>query len=215
MRASSSPIAADSYRNNYSKLPNMPYASPSLHSDCRWPDADGHGNSNLNTFTPAASPGRSPPLEESHKFNGSYRYASTVTITEPLPTTNGSSASRITSPAPEEKLSSVYNLLHSNHTSDPTVTVSLTGHELTISQLQSIMKAGTRVHIDSIAKRRVQASVEALQAHLKAEHCIYGVNTGFGASADSRTKHPDILQAALLQMQHIGIIPCEFLPRRA
>jgi len=137
--------------------------------------------------------------------------ASSATAAE-SPVTNRSPASRITSPAPEEKLSSVYNLLHSNHTSDPTVTVNLTGHDLTISQLQSIMMAGTRVHIDSIAKRQVQASVEALQAHLKADHCIYGVNTGFGASADSRTKHPDILQAALLQMQHIGIIPCELAP---
>ncbi|KAI5841624.1 phenylalanine ammonia-lyase [Tricharina praecox] len=69
------------------------------------------------------------------------------------------------------------------------------------------MKAGTQVHIDTIAKRQVQASVEALQAHLKADHCIYGVNTGFGASADSRTNRPDTLQAALLQMQHIGIMP--------
>jgi phenylalanine ammonia-lyase len=72
------------------------------------------------------------------------------------------------------------------------------------------MKKGTRVEINSSAKRSVQASVDALAAHLKAEHCIYGVNTGFGASADSRTNKPDILQAALLQMQHIGILPCKF-----
>jgi len=114
-------------------------------------------------------------------------------------------------PRPDEKLSKVYNLLQNNHTSDPSVTINMTGHDLTISQLQTIMKAGTRVHIDATAKRQVQASVEALQAHLKADHCIYGVNTGFGASADSRTKHPDILQAALLQMQHIGIIPCKLM----
>jgi phenylalanine ammonia-lyase len=104
----------------------------------------------------------------------------------------------------------VYGLLQSNHAADPHSTIILTGHDLTISQLQVIMKAGTQIDICSSAKKCVQASCDALQAHLKADHCIYGVNTGFGASADSRTKHPDILQAALLQMQHIGILPSKF-----
>jgi len=66
-------MTANSYRSTYSKIPNMLYASPSLRSDCQWPGADGRGNSNPNTITPAASPGRSPPLEDSHKYNGSYR----------------------------------------------------------------------------------------------------------------------------------------------
>lgn len=98
----------------------------------------------------------------------------------------------------------------SNHAIDATATVMLTGQNLTISELQSIMKNGSRVQISSTAQSAVQASVDALQAHLKAEHCIYGVNTGFGASADSRTNKPDVLQAALLQMQHIGILPCVY-----
>lgn len=93
-------------------------------------------------------------------------------------------------------------------------TIQLTGQDLTISQLRAVMRHGARVDINSCpaAKRAVQASVDALQAHLKAGHCIYGVNTGFGASADSRTNQPDVLQAALLQMQHIGVMPCTFSP---
>jgi histidine ammonia-lyase len=113
------------------------------------------------------------------------------------------------SPAPTlSNKSGVFTLLTSNHVIDPTATVMLTGQNLTISELQTIMKNGSRVQISSAARSAVQASVDALQAHLKAEHCIYGVNTGFGASADSRTNKPDVLQAALLQMQHIGILPC-------
>ena len=117
--------------------------------------------------------------------------------------------------------SSVFRLLADNTAFDdehaasaaPT-TIQLTGQDLTISQLRAVMRHGARVDINSCpaAKRAVQASVDALQAHLKAGHCIYGVNTGFGASADSRTNQPDVLQAALLQMQHIGVIPSTSSP---
>ncbi|KAI5809245.1 L-Aspartase-like protein [Pyronema omphalodes] len=118
------------------------------------------------------------------------------------------STSRRSSPAPRlANKSGVFTLLTSNHVIDPTTTVVLTGQDLTISELQTIMKNGSRVQISSVARSAVQASVDALHAHLKADHCIYGVNTGFGASADSRTNKPDVLQAALLQMQHIGILP--------
>lgn len=135
------------------------------------------------TFTPAASPGRSP-MEDHLKYH-----------------------SHRSTPSPEDGFSKVYTLLQSNHAADPDSLITLTGHDLTISQLQVIMKAGAKIEISTTARRSVQQSVDALAQHLKADHCIYGVNTGFGASADSRTKHPDILQAALLQMQHIGILP--------
>lgn len=36
---------------------------------------------------------------------------------------------------------------------------------------------------------------------------VYGVSTGFGGSADTRTDQPLILGHALLQMQHSGVLP--------
>ncbi|KAL4733719.1 L-Aspartase-like protein [Aspergillus similis] len=52
----------------------------------------------------------------------------------------------------------------------------------------------------------INRSVEALHKLLSEGHDIYGVNTGFGGSADSRTNHYKSLQRALLQLLHSGIL---------
>lgn len=41
---------------------------------------------------------------------------------------------------------------------------------------------------------------------------IYGVSTGFGGSADTRTDEPILLGNALLQHQHSGILPSSTNP---
>ncbi|PYH96923.1 phenylalanine ammonia-lyase, partial [Aspergillus ellipticus CBS 707.79] len=55
--------------------------------------------------------------------------------------------------------------------------------------------------LDSIAD-----SVRVLMEHLDGGFCVYGVNTGFGGSADSRTDRATSLQAALLQLTQAGIL---------
>ncbi|PWY69112.1 phenylalanine ammonia-lyase [Aspergillus heteromorphus CBS 117.55] len=49
-------------------------------------------------------------------------------------------------------------------------------------------------------------SVRVLMDHLDNGFCVYGVNTGFGGSADSRTDRATALQAALLQLTQAGIL---------
>lgn len=44
---------------------------------------------------------------------------------------------------------------------------------------------------------------------------VYGVSTGFGGSADTRTDQPLILGHALLQMQHAGVLPSSTEPLAA
>lgn len=45
-----------------------------------------------------------------------------------------------------------------------------------------------------------------LKSHLKGGHLVYGVTTGFGGSADTRTKDLESLQRALVQHQNAGIL---------
>ncbi|KAG8533009.1 uncharacterized protein KY384_001791 [Bacidia gigantensis] len=59
---------------------------------------------------------------------------------------------------------------------------------------------------------RVTATVNALRASLKDGHSLYGVTTGFGGSADTRTGNTYDLQRALLQHQNSGILPSSMKP---
>ncbi|KAJ5211262.1 phenylalanine ammonia-lyase [Penicillium cf. griseofulvum] len=54
--------------------------------------------------------------------------------------------------------------------------------------------------------QRITASVDVLMDHLTKGYCVYGVNTGFGGSADSRTDKWVSLQAALLQLTQCGVL---------
>ncbi|PHH90514.1 hypothetical protein CDD83_3439 [Cordyceps sp. RAO-2017] len=52
----------------------------------------------------------------------------------------------------------------------------------------------------------VEESVRLLDDELRRGRVIYGVNTGFGGSADTRTSKLDDLQSALLQLVNVGIL---------
>jgi phenylalanine ammonia-lyase len=52
----------------------------------------------------------------------------------------------------------------------------------------------------------VQQSVDFLQRELKSGHTIYGVTTGFGGSADTRTSQFEYLQVALQQLLNVGVL---------
>ncbi|EIN12135.1 phenylalanine ammonia-lyase, partial [Punctularia strigosozonata HHB-11173 SS5] len=56
-------------------------------------------------------------------------------------------------------------------------------------------------------KRRVLASRRAIESKIADGKSVYGVTTGFGGSADTRTKETHLLGLALLQHQHAGILP--------
>lgn len=52
----------------------------------------------------------------------------------------------------------------------------------------------------------MNASVDALANHLKAGEMVYGVNTGFGGSADVRTNSLKLLQKGLVQHQNSAVL---------
>ncbi|ROT34873.1 phenylalanine ammonia-lyase, partial [Sodiomyces alkalinus F11] len=62
------------------------------------------------------------------------------------------------------------------------------------------------IKADPLLRRRLQDSIRVLNRHLENGWIIYGVNTGFGGSADSRTEQLNKLQVALLQHTQSAII---------
>lgn len=59
---------------------------------------------------------------------------------------------------------------------------------------------------DEATIQRVLASNDFLNQELQAGSIIYGVNTGFGGSADTRTQSFELLQSALVQHLNVGLL---------
>ena len=84
----------------------------------------------------------------------------------------------------------------------------LDGNSLTISDLVAVARyaALPSISSDPDLAVRLERSVEALKAYLAKDTVVYGVNTGFGGSADVRTDDIYDLQIGLLQHTQSAII---------
>lgn len=84
----------------------------------------------------------------------------------------------------------------------------LDGDSLDIASLVAVARHGVQPTIsnDKDLARRLERSIEALGAFLDKDAVVYGVNTGFGGSADARTKDLLDLQIGLLQHTQSAII---------
>ncbi|KAF1815434.1 phenylalanine ammonia-lyase [Eremomyces bilateralis CBS 781.70] len=93
-------------------------------------------------------------------------------------------------------------LLHGNDA------VLLDGKSLDIAGVIAVTKYGVTPALDEETGTidRINASVDILREHLKKGDLVYGVNTGFGGSADVRTTSLENLQKALIQHQNSGIL---------
>ncbi|PHH73880.1 hypothetical protein CDD82_5224 [Ophiocordyceps australis] len=86
--------------------------------------------------------------------------------------------------------------------------VALDGASLDMADVVAVARHGVAAAVsdkDEVA-RRVEASVTALAQYLERGWVVYGVNTGFGGSADSRTSALQELQMQLLQHTQSGIV---------
>ena len=87
--------------------------------------------------------------------------------------------------------------------------VVIDGQSLRINGLVAAARYGHVPVLDASpeVRKRIDDSVASLVAKLERGESIYGINTGFGGSADSRTANTRALQLALLQMQQCGVLP--------
>ncbi|KAF7296113.1 Phenylalanine ammonia-lyase [Mycena kentingensis (nom. inval.)] len=88
--------------------------------------------------------------------------------------------------------------------------VQVDGDSLSISAVTAAARhLAVDVYISSnpAVKERVQKSSCVIAEKVSQKKSIYGVSTGFGGSADTRTEEPLLLGHALLQHQHSGVLP--------
>ncbi|RAL14782.1 aromatic amino acid ammonia-lyase [Aspergillus homomorphus CBS 101889] len=86
--------------------------------------------------------------------------------------------------------------------------VDLDGNSLDIASVVAVAYHGClpKLSSDPSVIGAITDSVRVLMDHLDHGYCVYGVNTGFGGSADSRTDQASALQAALLQLTQAGVL---------
>ena len=86
--------------------------------------------------------------------------------------------------------------------------VTISGDNLSLAELISVATHRTPAQPSSDKEviKRIDASVEFLEQELQAGKPVYGISTGFGGSADTRTNRFVDLQKALLQHHHTGVL---------
>ncbi|PHH73100.1 hypothetical protein CDD83_4814 [Cordyceps sp. RAO-2017] len=84
----------------------------------------------------------------------------------------------------------------------------LDGDSLDIASVVAVARHGVKpvISSDPDLARRLDLSVDALAAYIARDWVVYGVNTGFGGSADARTDHLVDLQVHLLQHTQSAIV---------
>ncbi|KAF7353930.1 Phenylalanine ammonia-lyase [Mycena venus] len=87
--------------------------------------------------------------------------------------------------------------------------VVLDGKTLSIAAVTATSRYNASVQLDGspTIKGRVQQGRDIIHKKVQEKSSIYGVSTGFGGSADTRTDRPLVLGNALLQLLHAGVLP--------
>ncbi|KAF8608246.1 phenylalanine ammonia-lyase [Ceratobasidium sp. AG-I] len=129
--------------------------------------------------------------------------------------TNGHSTQK-TTPAYSTPSGSSKTLLETFLTGHETVQahrsgkpVAIDGYSLTIPAVVAAARYAAPVALDnsSHVQTRMAKSEAAIDEKLESGKSVYGISTGFGGSADTRTNQHLVLGKALLQHQHAGILP--------
>ncbi|KAG8996235.1 hypothetical protein FRB93_000901 [Tulasnella sp. JGI-2019a] len=83
------------------------------------------------------------------------------------------------------------------------------GHTLSVPEVVAAGRYGAKVILDDSyeVRARIEKSQRAIDSKLEEGQSVYGISTGFGGSADTRTNEHLALGKALLQHQHAGVLP--------
>ncbi|KAJ7686468.1 L-Aspartase-like protein [Mycena rosella] len=89
--------------------------------------------------------------------------------------------------------------------------VTLDGQTLSIAAVTAASRYNASVQLDGspAIKNRVQRSRALIHKKVEEKSSVYGVSTGFGGSADTRTDQPLVLGNALFQLLHAGVLPSD------
>ena len=99
----------------------------------------------------------------------------------------------------------------SSSTSKPTTAttgnVIIDGQTLSVGDVIAVARNGAKASISPSVHERVEASVAFKES--KKQYSVYGVTTGFGGSANTRTADTEALQVSLLEHQLCGFLPSD------
>jgi len=114
-----------------------------------------------------------------------------------------------TNPAPSDLLSrfiTQHEELLSYKNGKPVV---LDGQSLTVAGVVGVARYGALLTLDDVpeTRERMAKSRNVLVGKVQAAKSVYGVSTGLGGSADTRTNDTIGLGHALLQHHHTGVLP--------
>ncbi|KAF8070520.1 L-Aspartase-like protein [Lyophyllum atratum] len=92
--------------------------------------------------------------------------------------------------------------------------VTVDGQTLSIAAVTAAARYHVPATLDDSTdtKERVQKSRNVIASKVESGTSVYGLSTGFGGSADTRTDQPLLLGQALLQHQHTGVLPSSAQP---
>ncbi|KAL0956508.1 hypothetical protein HGRIS_002649 [Hohenbuehelia grisea] len=88
------------------------------------------------------------------------------------------------------------------------------GQTLSLAAVTAAARHHASVQLDgsSHVKEKIAKSRKVIADKVESGASVYGLSTGFGGSADTRTDQPLSLGHALLQHQHIGVLPSAAKP---
>lgn len=80
------------------------------------------------------------------------------------------------------------------------------GSSLDIPKVVAVARHGARIIVSSASMQATAQSAEAVRDSLAKKQIVYGVNTGFGGSANTRTQGIELLQRELMRGLHYGVL---------
>ncbi|KAG6915457.1 hypothetical protein DXG01_011361 [Tephrocybe rancida] len=92
--------------------------------------------------------------------------------------------------------------------------VTVDGQTISVAAVTAAARYHAHAQLDDspVIRTRVQKSRNVISSKVENGTSVYGLSTGFGGSADTRTDEPLLLGTALLQHQHTGILPSSSQP---
>jgi len=88
------------------------------------------------------------------------------------------------------------------------------GQHLSIAAVTAVSRFNAAATLDCspAVQKKISRSRAVIESRVAGGISVYGVTTGFGGSADTRTDKPLMLGNALLQLLHSGVLPSTTTP---
>lgn len=97
-------------------------------------------------------------------------------------------------------------LTHSRRLADNDDAVSISSYDLSVADVVAVSRHLAQVKLTPEANEAISRCSDIVLDKLRQGHVIYGVNTGFGGSADARSADTLGLQQTLFSMQMCGVL---------